>query len=292
MIEAFLERLEYREPVRADVVTLRGLHRAWRLRVPYENIDIQLARPVLLTPDALVDKFARRERGGLCYEMNGALALLLRAVGFTVTIVEAAVLRATRGEGQWGNHIALLVDVEGQRWLADTGIGDAFLEPLPLREGTHRQGRLAYRMERLDTGTWRVHHHPEGTVSSYDFRTAPRELAEYATRATDKPADSPFVRVLVAQHHRDDHELALRARTITRTGPRGTDQRALSTLDEFAAALTEFRIPLDDIDPEHLAMLWEKTGHQHEAWLPSDSRPRAPEQGNRCSTPPTTGPSR
>ncbi|MCR3750454.1 arylamine N-acetyltransferase family protein [Lentzea californiensis] len=272
VIDTFLDRLEYREPVRADLATLRGLHRAWRLRVPYENIDIQLGRPVLLTPDALAAKFARRGRGGLCYEMNGALALLLRGIGFTVTVVEAAVLRATRGDRQWGNHIALLVDVEGEHWLADTGIGDAFLEPLPLREGAHRQGRLIYRMERLDMETWRMHHHPQGTMSSYDFRTRPRELAEFADRARNKSADSPFVRVLVAQHHRNDHELALRARTITRTGPHGADRHTLSTLDEFTEALTEFRIPLDDIEPEQLTPLWEKTAHQHEVWLAIQER--------------------
>ncbi|MEV1115512.1 arylamine N-acetyltransferase [Actinosynnema sp. NPDC049800] len=266
-IDEFLDRLDHREPVRADAASLGRLHRAWRLRVPYENVDVQLGRPVLLTPDALVDKFARRRRGGLCFEMNGALALLLRAAGFAVAIVEGAVLRATRGDRQWGNHIALLVDVGGDRWLADTGIGDAFLEPLPLREGTYRQGPRVYRLERLDTATWRVHHDPAGTVSSYDFRTEPRDLAEFADRARNKQPDSPFVRVLLAQHHRDGHELALRARTLTRTGPDGTDRRTLTTLDEFAAALTELRIPVADIGPEALPVLWEKTGHQHEAWL-------------------------
>ncbi|WP_433264606.1 arylamine N-acetyltransferase family protein [Actinosynnema sp. CS-041913] len=272
VIDTFLERLDYRDPVRPDLATLRGLHRAWRLRVPYENLDIHLGRPVLLATDALVDKFARRGRGGLCYEMNGALALLLRAAGFPVTIVEAAVLRAVRGDRQWGNHIALLVEVEGEHWLADTGIGDAFVEPLRLREGTHRQGRRTYRLERLDAGTWRTHHDPQGTVASYDFRTEPRELAEFADRAGHKPPDSPFARVLVAQHHRNDHELALRARTVTRTGPNGADRRTLSTRDEFAATLTEFRIPLDDIGSGQLTALWEKTRHQHEAWLAIEAR--------------------
>ncbi|MCC8247078.1 hypothetical protein [Saccharothrix luteola] len=40
----------------------------------------------------------------------------------------------------------------------------------------------------------------------------------------------------------------------------------MSTPDEFAEALTEFRIPLDDIQPEQLTALWEKTARQHEAW--------------------------
>jgi len=266
-IDAFLDRLEYREPVRPDLATLRALHRAWRLRVPYENIDIQLGRPIVLAPDALIDKFAHRGRGGLCYEMCGALALLLRAAGFAVTIVEAAVLRATRGEGQWGNHISLLIDVEGETWLADPGIGDAFLEPLPIREGTHWQGELPFRIERLDAKTWRVHHHPGGTIDSYDFRTEPRELADFAEQARARPSESPFVRLLVAQHHRDGHELALRGRTVTRSGPGGTDRRTLSTLDEFVEALRAFRVPMDDLGPEAVSALWEKTEDQHKAWL-------------------------
>lgn len=268
-LDAFLARVEYRGPVRPDLTTLRNLHRAWRLRIPYENFDIQLGRPILLTPDALLDKFTRRGRGGLCYEMNGALALLLRAAGFTVTIVEAAVQRATRGEGQWGNHIALLVDVDGESWLADTGIGDAFLEPLPLREGTHWQGKLPYRMERLDDATWRVHHHPNGTIASCDFHTTPRELAEFTEQALIRDPASPLNRVLVAQHHRNGQELALRARTVTRDG---TDRRTLSTLDEFAEALTEFRIPLEDIGADELAALWDKTEEQHETWLAIQAR--------------------
>ena len=44
-------------------------------------------------------------------------------------------MRADRDEEAWGNHVALLVTVDDEVWLADVGIGDAFLEPLPLREG-------------------------------------------------------------------------------------------------------------------------------------------------------------
>lgn len=269
ILDAFLDRLEYREPVRPDPATLRNLHRAWRLRVPYENLDLQLGRTIQLDQEALIDKFTRRRRGGLCYEMNGALALLLRAAGFEVTVVEGAVLRSTRGEGQWGNHIALLIDVDGGTWLADTGIGDAFLEPLPMREGTYRQGELPFRIERLDDGTWRMHHHPGGTVDSCDYRTEPREVTEFADRAEIRSPDSPFAKVLVAQHHRDGRELALRARTLKRGDG---DRHTLTSLDEFAETLREFRIPVEDIGNGELAALWAKTEEQHEAWLSMASR--------------------
>jgi N-hydroxyarylamine O-acetyltransferase len=264
-IRPLLVRLGVDAPLRPDLPTLHRLHRAWRTRVPYENVDIQLGRPVRLDPDALLDKFGRRRRGGVCYEMNGALALLLRSAGFAVDIVEGGVLRAARGEESWGNHVALIVTVGGERWLADTGIGDAFLEPLPLRAGTHRQGPLAYRLERLDDATWRVHHHPGGSVASYDLRTQPRVLADFAGRCQELATspESPFVRVLVAQHHRDGQELALRSRVLLAAGT----ERAIGTLEEFTAVLGRFRIPVGDLGADGVETLWERTGEQYAAWL-------------------------
>ncbi|MGH3585275.1 MAG: arylamine N-acetyltransferase, partial [Pseudonocardia sp.] len=86
-----LHRLGVDAPVRPDLPTLHRLHRTWRTRVPYENLDIQLGRPIRLDPAALLDKFGPRRRGGFCYEMNGALGLLLREVGFAVDLVESGV---------------------------------------------------------------------------------------------------------------------------------------------------------------------------------------------------------
>lgn len=264
-VSPLLARLGVDAALRADLQTLRRLHRAWRTRMPYENVDIQLGRPIHLDQEALLDKFGRRGRGGFCYETNGALALLLRSVGFAVDLVEAGVLRAVRGDQAWGNHVALLVTVDGERWLADAGIGDAFLEPLPLRAGAHRQGALVYRLEPLGATTWRVHHHPGGTVASYDLRTRPRALADFADRCEDLATSprSPFVRVLVAQHHRDGHELALRSRVVHVRG----EQRVLTNLDEFVEALGTFRIPVADLGADAVEALWERTETQYAAWL-------------------------
>jgi len=260
-----LARLGVDAALRADLPTLRRLHRAWRTHVPYENVDIQLGRPIHLDPEALIDKFGHRRRGGFCYEMNGALALLLRSVGFVVDVVEAGVLRAVRGDEAWGNHVALLITIDGTQWLADAGIGDAFLEPLPLRAGSHRQGALTYRLERLDTTTWRVHHHPDGTVASYDLHTEPRALDEFADACQQLATapESPFVRVFVAQHHRDGREHALRSRTVG-----GLDEmRLLSGIDEFVEALGWFRIPVADLGTHGVESLWLRTEAQHAVWL-------------------------
>ncbi|MFJ9884696.1 arylamine N-acetyltransferase [Streptomyces sp. NPDC091287] len=167
--------------------------------VPYENLDIQLGRPVSLDPDALFDKLIRRRRGGYCYEQNAGLAMLLRLAGFEVSMVEGGVMRQARGDAMWGNHHALIIDLDGRQWVADAGIGDGFIEPLHLREGPQTQGRFTFRLERLASDTWRFHHHPGATIVSYDFRLQPREPADFAARSHDLSTspESPYVTTLI-----------------------------------------------------------------------------------------------
>lgn len=269
MIDAFLDRLGETRPVRPDLACLRNLHRAWRERVPYENLDVQLGRPVRLDPEALVDKIVVRGRGGYCFEQNGALALLLEAVGFEVTMVEAGVMREQRGDGQWGNHNALLVTIGGETWLADAGIGDGFLEPLPLRELACDQDGLVYRIERLDRTTWRVHHHPGGTISSYDLRTEARELSDFAARSrelTTSPS-SPYVTTLMAARPAGGATTLLLSRTVRHLGVTRGEPRTLAARDEFADVLArDFLVPLDDLGESGVDELWEAAGRQDDLW--------------------------
>lgn len=268
-IEQTLHRIGHNGRVAADVETLFALHRAWRQTVPYENLDIQLGRPISLDPDALFDKLVRRRRGGYCFEQNAGLATLLRLAGFQVTMVEAAVMRAARGEGMWGNHNALLVDLDGRRWLADAGIGDGFVEPLPLREGPHPRGELTYRLQRLDPDTWRFHHHPGGTVASYDFRLQPREIADFAIRSREMSTSptSAYVTTLMAARPIAGRPLILLSRTLRRLGPDGSTSRTIADADDFAKTLSmHFLVPLDDLGPGGVDHLWHKTGSQDDLW--------------------------
>lgn len=272
MLEQMLERIDYSGPFANDVATLNGLHRAWRAAVPYENLDIQLDRPILLDQESLYDKLIGRRRGGYCYEQNGGLELLLRAAGFDVTMVEAAVLRADRGDGMWGNHNALLVDVDGQRWLADAGIGDGFLEPLPLQSGTHRQQGQDYRLERLDPSTWRMHHHEGGSIRSYDFDLTPKILSDFrrgCEQLSTAPDSSYVTTLIVGRAQTDGTTSLLLSRTIRTIGAGGGGPTAsrLTSMPEFVSSLRDdFLIPIDELGTAALEQLWRKTGQQDDLW--------------------------
>jgi len=130
---AYLARIEYQGPVAPTVKTLRALHLAHLLAVPFENLDIHLGRPIVLDEGRLFDKIVRQRRGGFCYELNGLFAALLRELTFEVTMLAAQFPRADDAPAPEEDHLVLLVRAADSHepLLADVGAGRAsFAEPL------------------------------------------------------------------------------------------------------------------------------------------------------------------
>jgi len=132
-VAAYLDRIGVAGFSACDTAGLRALHRAHQLTVPFENLSIHLAEPISLDEPDLIDKIVRRRRGGFCYELNGAFALLLEALGAQVSRVAAGVF-GEAGLGPPFDHLALIVrpaDGSGP-WLADVGFGSHSDYPLLL----------------------------------------------------------------------------------------------------------------------------------------------------------------
>src|SRR5579863_765040 len=104
-VSAYLARIGYAGSTAPTVETLRALHHTHLLTVPFENLDIALGRAIALDEDALVRKLVEQRRGGFCYELNGAFAALLRALGFRVTLLAARVSRESGGESPEFDHL-------------------------------------------------------------------------------------------------------------------------------------------------------------------------------------------
>ena len=138
----------------SDAAGLGALHRAHQLRVPFENLSIHLAEPISLDEPDLIDKIVRRRRGGFCYELNGAFALLLEALGAQVSRVAARVYGEAGRLSPPFDHLALIVrpaDGSGP-WLADVGFGSHSDYPL-LLDAREDQVDPAGRFRLADTYT-------------------------------------------------------------------------------------------------------------------------------------------
>lgn len=253
-IDAYLERAGAAVPARADAPALRELQLRHLLTVPFENLSIHLAEDIVLAEDSLLDKIVAGRRGGFCYELNGAFAVLLRALGFRVTLLQA---RVHSDDGRLGipyDHMALRVETDDGTgpWLADVGFGDHARHPLALDDRTDQED---------PGGVFRIT--PVAAGGGEDFgdldvlcdgkprlrlETRPRVLADFRAGAWyhRTSPDSHFTRAPVCSRCTDDGRITLTGRKLLTTV--GTERREtpLESDEEVLAAYRQhFGVRLD-----------------------------------------------
>jgi N-hydroxyarylamine O-acetyltransferase len=262
-LSRYFARVGYGGDARPSLTTLRALHRAHLLSIPYENLDIHLGVPLTLEPDRMFAKLVDERRGGWCYEMNGVFADVLGSLGFDVRLVSGTVGRATSGWRAQGNHLVLIVTID-RPWIADVGFGDGFLAPLPLEPGTYTQSFLHYRVSR-DGPRWRVDNHAHGGADGFDFTLTPRPLSAFAVqcRELQTSPDSSFVRTTVCERFTRDGLVMLRGATLKEVTASGVTTRVVQDASDYTTTLRE-RFGLDL--PVGAAELWPRVWSRHLAW--------------------------
>lgn len=264
---AYFDRIGYSGPTTPDLATMEALMRAHIAAVPFENLDVQLGNPVTTALPAIFAKLVGRRRGGWCYENNGLFGWALGEMGFAVRRISAGVMRVAHGDTALGNHLALIVTIDGREWLADVGFGGTLAAPIPLASGTHLQPPFAVGLAEAG-GYWRFEERYGGEDAfSFDFLAGAADEALLARQceALQSAPDSIFVQNLVVQQRQGETHLTLRGRVLMERGPKGEGKRMLSSADEFVAALRD-RFGLDL--PE-AAGLWDKVCARHAELFPT-----------------------
>ena len=206
--------------------------------IPFENIDVQLGRPTSRAVPDIFAKLVERRRGGWCYEQNGLLGWALAEIGFAVTPLAGGVMRGIAGNAVLGNHLALLVELDGP-WLVDVGFGGSLAAPVRLAAGAHRHVPYDLSLARLADGYWRFQERVDSTPFNFDFRAeaADEDLLDVQHARLQAAPDSPFVLNLVAQRRLGDRHLSLRGRVLTELGPKGRRETLLADADALVGTL-------------------------------------------------------
>jgi N-hydroxyarylamine O-acetyltransferase len=248
-IPSYLDRISYSGPTAPTLGILRALHRAHLLAVPFENLDIGIGQKIIIDEDAFVRKVAKLRRGGFCYELNGAFAALLRALGFQVTLLSAGVARANGSCGREFDHLALRVDLV-EPWLADVGFGDSFLEPLRLQVGLE-QNDPAGRFQLVQAGD-RIEMErtqPDGTWKrQYSFTLQPRSLEDFAGMCHyhQTSPDSSFTQNRICSLATPDGRVTLSGMKLIETRGGQKTELILTSNEEWHEVLRErFGITLE-----------------------------------------------
>lgn len=248
-VQAYLRRINYEGPTNPTAETLRALHLAHLLTVPFENLSIHAGEPIVLEDDALFAKIVERRRGGFCYEANGLFAALLRALGFDVAMLSAEVANADGSYSQPFDHMALMITLN-QRWLADVGFGDSFLEPLLLDEEAEQlQSPDAFRIDRA--GTYRIVMRREagGWRPNYRFKLQPYGYADFTEmcRYHQTSPQSHFTQKRVCSRATKTGRITLSDMRLIETTGGQREERALNSQQEYDAILRErFGVVMSD----------------------------------------------
>ncbi len=254
-VAAYLNRIDYSGPLAPTIDTLRALHRAHHLAVPFENLDIHLGREISLDQCVLFDKIVRRRRGGFCYEMNGLFAALLKRLGFDVTMLSARVMSQDGSFGPEFDHMALMVRLEDKkeifmRWLADVGFGDSFREPLRLdEEGEQVEELFAYRIiHKGEKLILQRREYRSSWADQYVFTLQPRSIDDYAAmcRYHQTSPESPFTRKRICSLATTDGRVSLSDMRLIVTKGSERQEKELESAEQYSAALRKyFRMQID-----------------------------------------------
>lgn len=265
----YLTRIEYQGPVRPDLDCLNAIHQQHLLNIPYENVDVQLRRPLDQDLERIFEKIVHRGRGGWCYEMNGLLEWALGQIGFDVMRLTGGVARKERGDEVLGNHLVLSVDLD-ESYIADVGLGNGLIEAIPLRPDRFRQGHREFRLELLDDEIWRFHNFPGAIPLDFDFIFAPADEALLARtcESLQSDPDSMFRQNLICQRLRRDGVHLLLGRVLIFFGESGQTKTTLNSAQELSDSLLNV-FGLSDADTLEL---WPDVVARHEV-LFGDSVP-------------------
>jgi len=266
-LQTYLDRIRYRGDIRPDHAALAALQQAHICAVPFENLDVQLGRPVTLFAEDAYDKIVANNRGGWCYEQNGLFGWALTEMGFDVTRVAAAVIRQDRGDASLANHLCLLVSTSDSAatYLVDVGFGGSMIKPIELAESEHEQAPFRLGLEKLTDGYWRFWENVGDGKFSFDFvvRAADESALQDKCLSLQSEPSSSFVLNLVAQLRSREQHKVLRGRVLRIASANGISTRTLASSDEVVATLAgQFGLDLPEV-----ADLWPRIVARHEEIL-------------------------
>ncbi|MAS04927.1 MAG: arylamine N-acetyltransferase [Ahrensia sp.] len=234
-----------------DAAGLRRLQSGQMNAVTFENIDPLLGIVPDVSLEGIFDKVVGRGRGGYCFELNTLFGAALKETGFEASRVMARV-RNGAPQGANRSHLAWIVTVGGEEWLADTGFGGSGTSiPLPIASREVQQaptGRYRFTEDTTAGELVLERETPDGWYSLFGFdrvpvRDADIEAANFVTARWEK---APFPSNLMLSRHTGEGRISLLNTALRIESAGGVTKRTIASPEEMQAVLAgDFALPVD-----------------------------------------------
>jgi N-hydroxyarylamine O-acetyltransferase len=247
-LDAYLQRIGYAGDTRPTLATLHALSAAHTTAIPFENLDVLRGAGIDLAPEAVFAKLVHARRGGYCFEHNTLLLRVLETLGYHARPISARVrIGRERDYMPPRTHVFLRVELDGESWLADVGVGGLSLTCALRLDGGAEQP-TPHEARRIVRENDRLYHQARWSpadawfdVCEFTLEEMPaidREVGNWYTSA--HPASNFRARLTVARALPDGGRVSILNRTLTRRH-RGVvvEERTFATPAALLEALAE-----------------------------------------------------
>ena len=245
-LAAYFARIGYTGSREVSLATLDGIHQRHAQTIPFENLDIQLGRRIAIDLPSIERKLVHDRRGGYCFEQNTLLTAVLRALGFSVTLLLGRVRWQMPADQQTPlSHAFLRVETpDAGPHLADVGFGSMSLfRPLRFEFDVEQSGCLEPR-RLIRRGEVIAHQARLGETWSDVYVFAPATVLgidlEVANWFTCAHPESAFQKNLRASRVLADRRYTLiNSEFNLRHADGRVERRTLTNADDLLAILAE-----------------------------------------------------
>ncbi len=245
-LDAYFARTGYTGARTPTLATLNGIVAAHAQTIPFENLDVLLGRGINLEFAAIQQKLVRDRRGGYCFEQNTLLLAVLETLGFRAVPISARVrLQRPRDFTPPRTHVFLRVELDGESWLADVGLGSNSLTAA-IRLDTAAEQATPHEPRRITREGTKFFHQVRlgdewADVCEFTLEEMPpidRELANWFT--STHPQSHFRNRLVAARALPNGQRLTLLNHELTcRSADGHAEQRVIANGDELLAILAE-----------------------------------------------------
>lgn len=263
-IKQYLHKLQL-DNVRpeATLAFLQKLQDAHLKFIPYENFDCLNGKITSLDRSDMFRKLILRNRGGICFELNGLYCWLLQSLGYDVTSFAGRYIDKIKVY-QLRRHRNMCVRLGGRRYITDVGVNSESPRlPLELAEGLiQSDGISQYKFTRDEFWGWLLWQKEKGKPWKrlLGFTEEPQLDKDYIPVSfwCDAHPNSPFNKNKNLSIFREDCNITIRGNFLKfYLGGRVKYRYKIRTgaelkeiLWEYFGINVEYRLKFDGIDLE------------------------------------------
>ena len=146
ILNHYFARINWSGAAAVNIDTLRALHLKHNCTIPFENLDVCCRGKCSLMINLWKRNWCSPGVGGYCFEQNGVFERVLRELGFQVRSLLGRVVLSNPPALPPRTHRLLLVELEGEKWIADVGFGGQTLDCADSFSGGYRTNNATWRI--------------------------------------------------------------------------------------------------------------------------------------------------